>query len=89
MAQIKASKPIGELAKGDKIKIDGKSYEVDAQVVLIEHPNNKEMGIELFDSSDNDYQLRYFNDQAEETLEFYELVKGVMYQKKGFEKIEW
>ncbi len=90
MAQIKASKSITKIVKGDKIKIDGKIYEVDAQVVLIDHGAVKEMGIELFDSeTDVDYQLRYFDDQAEETLEFYELVKGVMYQKKMFEKIEW
>ena len=90
MAQIKASKPISKLGKGDKVHIDGQVYEVDAHYVLIEHSNNKEMAIELFDpKTDVDFQLRYFDDQAEETLEFYELVKGVMYGKKAFEKIEW
>ncbi len=90
MVQIKASKPIAKLSKGDIVTIDGKKYEVDAQVVLIDHGKTKEIGIELFDpKTDIDYQLRYFDDQAEETLEFYELVKGVMYQTRACEKIEW
>ena len=90
MVQIKASKPIGKLAKGDKVKVDGHVYEVDAQVVLIEHSNNKEIGIELFDpKTDVDFQLRYFDDQVEETLDFYELVKGVIYEKKEIKKVEW
>ena len=90
MVQIKASKPIAKLSKGDIVTIDGKKYEVDAQVVLIDQGKTKEIGIELFDpKTDIDYQLRYFDDQAEETLEFYELVKGVMYQTRACEKIEW
>ena len=77
MVQIKASKPIENLKKGDMVKIDGRAYEVDAQVVLIDHGKTKEMGIELFDpKTDIDYQLRYFDDQAEETLEFYEACQG-------------
>ena len=67
MVQIKASKPIGQIKKGDKVKVDGKSYEVDAHYVLIEHGATKEMCIELFDpkakDEEGDYQLRYFNDQ--------------------------
>ncbi len=88
MIEIKASKPISEIKKGDKIKIDGKSYEVDAHYVLIDHGSTKEMVIELFDSSDKDYQLRYFNDQVNETLDFYEL-EEIIYEKKPFENIEW
>lgn len=88
MIEIKASKPISEIKKGDKIKVDGKSYEVDAHYVLIDHGSTKEMVIELFDSSDKDYQLRYFNDQVNETLDFYEL-EEIIYEKKPFENIEW
>ena len=47
MVQIKASKPIAKLSKGDIVTIDGKKYEVDAQVVLIDHGKTKEIGIEL------------------------------------------
>jgi len=86
--QIKASKPIAKIKKGDKIKVDGKEYEVDSHYVLIEHPLNKEMAIEVF-SGDNDFQIRYFNDQAERTIDFYELQGEIMFVKKPFKKIEW
>lgn len=89
MMQIKASKPISQVKKGDKVKIDDKLYSVDAHYVLIDHGTTKEMAIELYDDADNDFQLRYFHDQPEETIDFYELVKDVMYEKKDFEKIEW
>jgi len=86
---IKASKPISKIKKGDKIKIDGNEYEVDSHYVLMDHKTTKEMAIELFDSkNDKDYQLRYFDDQAEATLEFYEL-QEIMYFKKNVVKIEW
>lgn len=87
--QIKASKPITKLAQGDIVTVDGKKYHVDSQVLLIDHGKTKEMAVELYDDADVDYQLRYFSDQIEETLEFYELVKGVMYQKKLAEKASW
>jgi len=85
---VKASKPITKIRKGDKIKIDGKDYEVDEHYVLIDHGTTKEMAIELFDKNDKDYQLRYFNDQMESTMELYEL-QEIMFIKKPFNKIEW
>lgn len=86
---IKASKVIGQIKKGDKIKVDGKEYEVDAHYVLIEHGTTNEMAIELFDSkTDKDYQLRYFSDQVETTLEFYEL-QEIIYVRKQVSSIEW
>lgn len=86
---VKGSKPIQKIKKGDKIKIDGKEYEVDAHYILIDHGTTKEMAIEIFDSkTDKDYQLRYFDDQANNTLEFYEL-QEIVYVKKAFSKIEW
>ena len=91
--QIKKSKPIEKIAKGDVVNVDGKKLEVDSHYVLIDHGATKEMCIELFDpkkpDGEGDYQLRYFSDQAEETLDFYELVKGVMYEKKEAKKVEW
>ena len=45
---IKSSKPISELKKGDKIKADSLTLEVDAHYILIDHENTKEMAIELF-----------------------------------------
>lgn len=90
MVSIKKSKPIEKIKKGDVVTVDGKKYEVDSHYVLIDHGTSKEMCIELFDpKTEIDYQLRYFNDQAEETLDFYELVKEVMYEKREMQKIEW
>jgi hypothetical protein len=87
--KIKASKDVAKIKKGDKIKVDGVEYEVDAHYVLIDHGTTKEMAIELFDKNDKDYQIRYFNDNVEGTLDFYELQGEIMFVKKPFGKIEW
>jgi flagellar biosynthesis GTPase FlhF len=87
---IKASKPISKVKKGDKMRVDGIELEVDSHYVLIDHGTTKEMAIELFDAkADKDYQVRYFDDQVETTLEFYELQGEVMFVKKPAAKIEW
>jgi hypothetical protein len=85
----KRSKPIVQIKKGDFVTVDGVKYEVDAHYVLIDHGQTKEMAIELFDKKDEDFQLRYFSDNVDETLEFYQLVGGVMYERKETKKIEW
>lgn len=91
--QLKKSKPIEKVKKGDFVVVDEKKLEVDSHYVLIDHGTTKEMCIELFDpkaeDGEGDYQLRYFSDNVEETLEFYELIKGVMYEKVSCEKVEW
>lgn len=91
MVTIKASKSIDNVKKGDHVKVDGHVYEVDAHYVLIDHGRTKEMAIELFDpkKDEADFQLRYFHDQLEETITFYELVKGVMYESREIQKVEW
>ena len=77
------------MKKGDRVKVDGKEYEVDAHIVLIDHGATKEMAIELFDSkADKDYQLRYFSDQVETSIEFYEL-QDIMYLKRVIKTVEW
>ena len=88
---IKASKPISQIKKGDKIKVDGKQLEVDEHYVLIDHGSTKEMAIELYDpkAEDKDYQLRYFNDQVEATIDFYELQGEIMFVKRPAKKVEW
>jgi len=87
--KINASRPIAQIIKGDKAKVDGKEYVVDAHYVLIDHGSTKEMAIELFDpKTDKDYQIRYFDDQAEKTIEFYEL-QEIIYVRKQVAKIEW
>lgn len=86
---VEAKKPISSLKKGDKIRVDGKEFTVDAHYLLINHGTTKEMAIEVFDAStDKDYQIRYFDDQIETTIEFYEL-QEIMYIKKPFSKISW
>jgi hypothetical protein len=91
--KIKSSKPVGEIAKGDKIKVNGRELEVDAHVVLIEHDKDtKEMAIEVFDSkTDEDFQVRYFSNNVENSFEFYELKGEFMYSKVRDElkKLEW
>ena len=90
MVKVKASKPIDKIKKGDKVKIDGKlNLEVDAHYVFEDYKTTKEMIIELFDSkTDKDYQIRYFSDQVEETLKFYEL-KEIVYEEAEIESVEW
>jgi len=86
---IKKSKPVDKIVKGDKVKVDGKTYEVDGHYVMIDHGENQEMVIEVFDSKlDKDYQIRYFSDRVEESMDFYEL-KEIVYSKIEIKKIEW
>lgn len=86
---IKGSKPVSSLKKGDKIKVDGKEYEIDAHYVLMDHGKTKEMTIEIFDpKTDKDFQLRYFSDQVETSIEFYELAE-IVYVRRTMQKVEW
>jgi galactose mutarotase-like enzyme len=89
MVIVKGSKKVSEIVKGDVVKVDGKPYEVDAHEVLIDHGKNKEMSIEMFDKkTDKDFQLRYFDNDSEGTVEFYEL-KDIVYDKIEIKKVEW
>lgn len=86
---VKQSKKITTIKKGDFITVNGKKLEVDAHYVFEDYKTTKEMLIELFDpKTDKDYQLRYFSDQVEETLKFYEL-KEIVYEETDIDKIEW
>jgi len=93
--KIIASKPISEIKKGDKIKVDKRILEVDAHFVLMEHKDSKgknvnEMAIEVFDAKkDEDFQIRYFEENLEDRIEFFELQGGFMYTPVDIEKIEW
>jgi len=93
MVKIKSSKDITELKKGDKIRINGKEYEVDAHFLLIEHDKGtKEMALEIFDAKkDEDFQLRYFTNNIENSFEFYELKGDFIYSKVRDElvSVEW
>ncbi len=86
---VKASKPIEKIKKGDKIKIDSLTLEVDAHEILIDHGATKEMAIECFDpKTDKDYQIRYFSDQVDTSIEVY-VLEEIIYNKIRVKKIEW
>tara|TARA_B100001971_G_C17808305_1_gene342752 strand:+ start:160 stop:441 length:282 start_codon:yes stop_codon:yes gene_type:complete len=93
MVKIKKSKPIIELKKGDKIKVNGRALEVDANIVLIEHDKDtKEMALEIFDAKkDEDFQLRYFTNNVDSSFEFYELKGDFIYSRVRDElkSVEW
>lgn len=90
MVSIKSSKPISSLSKGDFVTVDGKKLEIDAHYVFEDYKTTKEMLIELFDpKTDKDYQIRYFSDQVEETVKFYELKEIVYEENENVQKIEW
>jgi hypothetical protein len=89
--KISSSKPISEIKKGDKIKVDSLTLEVDAHTILIEHnKDTKEMTIDCFDKkTDKDYQIRYFSHMPEESLEVYVLENEIMYNRMEVKKVEW
>lgn len=83
-------KNIEKLKKGDKIKLDGVALEVDAHYVMIDHGTTKEMAIECFDSKkDEDYQIRYFADNVENSIEVYKLDEIIYNRLDNIKKIEW
>jgi len=87
---LNRSKPIGELGKGDKLSINGKEMLVDSQYLFMEHKNSKEMIIEFFNvESEREYQLRYFDDQVDISLEIYELQGDFQYVKREPKTLEW
>ncbi|MEK6927427.1 MAG: hypothetical protein AABX11_03260 [Nanoarchaeota archaeon] len=86
--QVKMSKPVSKVKKGDIVRIDGKPYEVDGHFMLIDHKTTKEMAIEVFDKDDRTFQIRYFDDQVEATLELYEL-QEIMFVKRVMTTLEW
>ena len=87
---IKKSKHIGDLKDGDKLLINGKEMVVDKQFVFMDHGAMKEMIIEFFNpESDRDYQLRYFDDQVDSSIEVYELMNEIQYVKREPKTVEW
>jgi len=86
----KKSKFIGKLKEGDKILINGKNMKIDKQFVFMKHGDTKEMIIEFFNSeNDREYQLRYFDDQIDSSIEVYELMGDFQYVKREPKTIEW
>ena len=95
MVKIKASKPISDLKKGDKIKIDSMTCEVDNAGILMQHKAGggksvAEMFIDIFNpKTDKDYQIRYFADNLEMSLQVFELQKDILYTKVDVNSVEW
>jgi len=91
MAEIKRqSKPIVSLKKGDVVTVDGHALTVDSHYLFLDHKTTKEMIIELFNpQTDKEYQIRYFDDQIETSIEFYYLQGEIQYVKADIKTIEW
>ncbi len=90
MVNIKKSKPIAQIKKGDKITVDGHVLEVDDHYLFLDHKTTKEMIIELFNpKTDKDYQIRYFDDQVDTSLEFYFLQNDFEYKRVEIKSVEW
>ena len=86
----KQSKPIGELDEGDKFFINGKPMTVDKQFLMQDHGSTKEMIIEIYNpDNDREYQVRYFDDQVESSLEVYELVEEFQYVRREPKIVSW
>ena len=86
----KQSKAIGNLKEGDSFFINGKEMKVDKQYLFQDHKDMKEMIIEIFNpESEREYQIRYFDDQVESSIEIYELLSDFQYVRREPKIIEW
>ena len=86
----KPSKDIGNLKEGDSFFINGKEMRVDKQYLFQDHGNTKEMIIELFNpENEREYQVRYFDDQIETSIEIYELQGDFQYVRREPKTIKW
>ena len=84
------SKVIGKLGEGDKVWINGKEMRVDKQYLFKDHKEMREMIIEVFNvESEREYQIRYFDDQVESSLEVYELQGDFQYVRREPKTIAW
>ncbi|MEA3248077.1 MAG: hypothetical protein U9Q73_00040 [Nanoarchaeota archaeon] len=90
MSITKKSKPIGKLKEGDKIWINEKEMKVDKQFLLQDHGDTREMIIEVFNpENEREYQVRYFDDQVDSSIEVYELLGDFQYVRREPKSIEW
>lgn len=86
----KQSKPLGDLVNGDSFFINGKEMKVDSQYVLQDHGKMKEMIVEIFNAeNDREYQVRYFDDQIESSIEVYELQNEFQYVRREPKSVAW
>jgi hypothetical protein len=86
----KPSKDIGKLDEGDKFFINGKEMKVDKQYLFQDHGKMKEMIIEIFNpENEREYQVRYFSDQVESSIEIYELQGDFEYVRREPKSVKW
>ncbi len=86
----KQSKVLGKLKEGDKFFINGKEMKVDKQYLFQDHGKMKEMIIEIFNpGNEREYQVRYFNDQVETSIEIYELIGDFEYVRREPKTVSW
>ena len=87
---IKQSKSLTKLKKGDKIWINDKEMLVDDHYLFLDHKTTKEMIIEVYNAeSEREYQIRYFDDQIETSIEVYELQNDFQYFKREPKTMSW
>ena len=86
----KQSKALTELKEGDSFFINGGEMRVDKQFLFQDHGKMKEWIIEIFnEKNDREYQVRYFDDQIESSLEIYELLEDFEYVRREPKKVAW
>jgi hypothetical protein len=86
----KKSKDISKLNKGDSLFINGKKMVVDSQYVFVDHGKMKEMIMEFYNpDNEREYQLRYFDDQVDTSIEVYELQGEFQYVKREPKTVGW
>ncbi|MBT3642464.1 hypothetical protein HN604_04065 [archaeon] len=86
----KQSKALGTLKKGDAFFINGKEMKVDSHYLFQKHKDMKEMIIEVFNpANDREYQVRYFDDQIESSIEIYELQEDIQYVRREPKNVGW
>ena len=86
----KQSKALGKLKEGDSFFINGKEMKVDKQFLFVDHGNMKEMIIEIFNpENEREYQVRYFDDQIESSIEIYELIGDFEYVRREPKSVGW
>lgn len=86
----KQSKPISKLKKGDSLFIQGKKMIIESHFTFIDHKTTKEMIIECYNpENEREYQVRYFDDQVDTSIEVYELANDFQYVKREPASISW
>jgi hypothetical protein len=86
----KQSKPLTELKEEDKFFINGGEMIVDKQYLFMDHGKMKEMIIEIYNpKNEREYQVRYFDDQIDTSIEIYELVEDFEYVRREPKSVAW